>query len=68
MRKIDIKKNLWLLEQVKKGHLIIETVCCGKRANVRRCMNEIIVECPNCGEIVANICFVEPKGVQDAKL
>lgn len=67
MRKIDIKKNIWLLEQVKKGHLIIETTCCCKRAKVYRCMNEIIVECPNCGESVANICFVEPKEVQDDK-
>lgn len=65
MRKIDIEKTLWLLEQIQKGDLIITTTCCCKRAKVHRCMNEIIVECPNCGESVANICFVEPKEVQD---
>lgn len=61
MQKIDIDKTLWLLKQIEKGHLIIETSCCGKRAKVHRCMNEIIIECPDCGDYIANMCFVEPK-------
>lgn len=61
MRKIDIDKTLWLLDQIKKENLSIKTGCCNKRAKVSRCMNELIIECPNCGDYVANMCFVEPK-------
>lgn len=65
MEKIDIDKTLWLLEQIKQGNLIIQTNCCGQRAKVHRCMNEIIIECPNCGDYTANMCFVEHKEVDD---
>lgn len=51
MRKIDIEKTLWLLEEAQKGNLVIQTSCCGRRAKVRRCMNEIIVQCPICGKV-----------------
>ena len=67
MKKIDIDKTLWLLDQIKQGNLIIQTSCCGRRAKVYRCMNEVIVECPICGESVANMCFVESKEVQNDK-
>lgn len=65
MRKIDIDKTLLLLDEYKKGNLIIQTSCCNKRANLFRCMNELVIECPDCGDYVANICFVEPKENDD---
>ena len=60
MRKIDVENTLKLFEEYRKGNFIVECNCCNKRAKLLRCNNKLIIECPDCGDYLGTICFIEP--------